>query len=105
MKIVLMVLIVCISSLLIAYLKAHFFQEKPSKEPVKTVTATVTSKEVKSGTYQSGRSKGGYSYTVTFTTEAGQELELFAYEIEFGGLKEGTTGELTYKGRYFIEFK
>ena len=38
-------------------------------------------------------------------TEEGKELELFAYEIEFGGLKEGVKGELTYKGRYFVDFK
>ena len=72
---------------------------------IKTVNATVASKKVKSGTYQSGRSKGGYSYTITFVTENGHALELFAYEIEFGGIKEGMTGMLTYQGRYFVDFK
>ena len=90
---------------LAAYAKAHWWQEKPTKAPLKTVTATVVSKEVKSGTYQSGRSKGGYSYTITFVTEDGQELEVFAYELEFGGIKEGMTGMLTYQGRYFVDFK
>lgn len=93
------------AALLATYAKAHWWQEKPSKEPEKTIRATAISKEVKPGTYRSGRSKGGYSYTITFSTEDGQELELFAYEIEFGGIKEGTTGMLTYKGRYFVDFK
>ena len=89
---------------IVSFLKVFPFKEKTSKEPTKTVRATVVSKEVKRGTHQSGRSKGGYSYAITFMTEDGQELELFAYEIEFGGLKEGMSGELTYKGRYFVTF-
>lgn len=90
--------------LLVSYLRAHWFLEKPSQDPERTVTATVLSKEVKRGTHQAGRSKGGYSYTVTFITENGQELELFTYEIEFGSLKEGMKGALTYQGRYFVTF-
>lgn len=105
MKIALTAFIVVIIGLLTAYLKAHFFQEKPTKEPEKTIRATVASKEVKPGTHRSGRSKGGYSYTITFVTEDGQTLELFAYEIEFGGLAEGTQGFLTYQGRYFVRFE
>lgn len=91
--------------LLIAFLSAYWFQEKPSSEPKKTVLATVVSKEVKRGTHQSGRSKGGYSYVVRFLTGDGQFLDLFAYEIEFGSLKEGSQGILTYKGRYFVDFR
>ena len=93
------------AAFLAVYAKAHWWQEKPTSEPLKTVNATVASKKVKSGTYQSGRSKGGYSYTITFVTENGHALELFAYEIEFGGIKEGMTGMLTYQGRYFVDFK
>ena len=46
----------------------------------------------------------GYSFVINFLTEDGQTLELYAYEIEFGGLKEGTRGVLTYKGRYFVDY-
>ena len=81
------------------------FKEKKTKEPEKTIMATVIAKEIKSGTHQSGRSKGGFSYAITFMTEEGQKLELFAHEIEFGSLKEGMKGELTYKGSYFVDFK
>ena len=92
------------AALVIAFLKSHWFQEKPAKEPEKTVVATVVSKEIRRGTHQSGRSKGGYSYVVHFLTQDDQKLELFAYEIEFGGLKEGMQGMLTYQGRYFVGF-
>lgn len=102
---ILNVLVIVVVALLISFLKAYWFQEKKTKEPEKTVMATVVSKEVKSGTHQSGRSKGGCSYAVNFLTKDGQSLELFAYEIEFGGLKEGMSGLLTYRGRYFVDFQ
>ena len=69
------------------------------------VVATVVSKEVRRGTNSSGRSQMGYSFVVNFRTENGQILELYAYEIEFGGLKEGMKGKLTYQGRYFVSFE
>lgn len=93
------------AALLISYLKARLWQETPSKSPIESVAATVVSKEVKPGTHGAGRSKGGYSYCVTFVTGSGQTLELFAYEMEFGGLKEGTQGLLTFQGSYFVGFE
>ena len=89
---------------LIFYLRVRWFMEKPTTEPEKTVVATVASKEVREGTNRSGRSMMGYSFVVNFQTEDGENLELYAYEIEFGGLKEGMQGVLTYKGRYFVDF-
>ena len=86
------------------YVRVCLLKEKPTKEPEKTVMATVVSKEVKRGTQRSGRSQGGYSYAIQFMTESGQQLELYAYEMEFGALKEGSHGLLTYKGRYFVCF-
>ncbi len=90
--------------LLIFYLRVLPFREKPSLEPVKTVRAAVESKEIRSGTQVSGRSQMGYSFVIRFRTEDGNILELYAYEQEFGGLKEGMQGMLTYQGRYFAEF-
>ncbi len=93
------------ASLAVAYLKAHWFLEKPAEGPGITVQATVVSKDIKPGTHHAGRSKGGFSYVVYFQTADGQMLELFTYEIEFGGLKEGTQGLLTYQDRYFVRFE
>jgi len=89
---------------LIFYLRVRWFTEKPSTEPERTAKATVISKEVRQGTNRSGRSMMGYSFAVKFRTEEGQLLELFTYEVEFGGLKEGMTGTLTYQGPYFVSF-
>jgi len=47
----------------------------------------------------------GYSFVVTFRTAQGELLELYAYEVEFGGMKEGMTGMLTYQGPYFVDFQ
>ena len=91
--------------LLIAYLRVLPFREKPATEPEKTVRATVLSREIKSGTQGSGRSQMGFSFLVTFRTEQGEILNLFAYEVEYGGMKEGLTGNLTYQGRYFVDFE
>lgn len=91
--------------LLISYLRVFPFQEKTSQDPRISVQATVVSKEIRSGTRSSGRSQMGYSFVVCFETEDRQMLELYAHEIEFGGLKEGMEGILTYQGRYFMDFK
>ena len=93
------------AALVASYLKVRWTLEKPAAALETTVAATVVSKEVKQGTHESGRSVMGYSFTVTFLTENGQTLELYAYEIEFGSLKEGMDGILTYRGRYFLDFK
>ncbi len=90
---------------LIFYLRIIPFREKPCYEPEKAVQATVVSKEIVSGTQRSGRSHMGFSFMIRFRTEDGQELELYAYEEEFGGLKEGMAGMLTYQGRYFVDFQ
>ena len=97
--------IVAVAAILLYCLQVRLWGEKKSKEPEKTVAATVIFKEVKRGTQHTGRSNGGYSYAVNFLTEEGKTLELYAYETEFGGLKEGAKGQLTYQGRYFVCFE
>lgn len=91
--------------LFIFYMYAHAFQEKPSHDTLETVQAVVVSKKVISGTHSTGRSQMGFSFVITFQTEDAKSLELFAYEEEFGGLKEGMAGMLTYQGRYFVDFQ
>ena len=97
--------IVLVAAAVLYCLQVRLWGEKKSKELEKSVMATVASKAVKRGTHQTGRSNGGYCYAVTFLTEDGTKLELYAYEVEFGGLKEGTQGQLTYQGRYFVGFE
>ena len=91
--------------LLICCLRVLPFREKPAREPKQAVMATVISREVRPGIHGSGRSQGGYSFVVHFQTEDGQNLELYTYDIEYGGLREGSAGILTYQGRYFVSFR
>ena len=104
-KDILGMLIILACMVIIAYLKVRPFKEKKSKEPEKIVRATVFSKEVKQGAFDTGRSNHGCSYVIHFVTENGQKLELYAYEIEFGGLRKGMQGILTHQGRYFVNFE
>ena len=91
--------------LLIFYVRVWCFQEKPTNEPERSVRATVKSREIVSGTGRSGRSQMGMSFVITFRTEEGESLELYAYEEEYGALREGMAGTLTYRGRYFVSFE
>ena len=91
--------------LLLFYLRVLPFREKPASEPKKTVAATVISREVRPGTNRSGRSQAGYSFVVGFRTESGEMLELYTYDVEYGGLREEMQGILTYQGRYFVSFR
>ena len=93
------------AGLLVMYMRVRWFLEKPSNEPERTVAATVISKEVQEGTNRTGRSMMGYSFLITFRTDSGETLDLYAYEVEFGALKEGMKGNLTYQGRYFVAFE
>lgn len=93
------------AALFVSYLKVRLFREKPSVEPERVVVATISSKEIKQGTNETGRSVMGYSFLIHFRTEDGQNLDLFAHEIEYGGLQEGMKGTLSYQGRYFVDFK
>lgn len=105
LRIVFLVLMLLSGAFAVLYVWVSSFRENPTTAPERTVRATVISKEVKSGTHGAGRSMMGYSFVVTFRTEHGQTLDLYAYEMEYGGLKEGMTGVLIYKGRYFLDFE
>lgn len=88
------------------WFRAFPFREKKTKEPERTARAEVISRRVQSGNpIRSGRSSGlGYTYLLTFRLEDGKELELYAYDQEFGSLREAMTGNLTWKGPYFVSF-
>lgn len=92
-------------ALFVAWIRARWALETPTAEPERTVAATVVSKEVVSGTRGAGRSKLGYSFVIHFATEDGRMLEIFAYEEEFGRMREGMQGQLTFQGRYFVDFE
>lgn len=88
------------------WLRTFPFREKKTNEPERTAGAEVLSRRVQSGNpIRSGRSHQGYTFLVTFRLEDGKELELYAYDHEYGALQEGMNGSLTWKGPYFIRFE
>lgn len=89
------------------WLRVFPFREKKTSEPERTAKAEVISRRVQSGNpIRSGRSAGfGYTFLITFRLENGSDLELYAYDHEYGALREGMAGTLTWKGPYFVHFE
>ena len=91
----------------VMWLRTFPFREKKTKEPERTAKAELLSRHVQSGNpIRSGRSSGmGYTYVALFRLEDGQEMELYSHDYEWGALKEGDQGMLTWKGPYFVRFE
>ncbi len=90
---------------LIYWLRVRPFREKKTNEPERSIRTKLIGRQVVTGTHRSGRSSGmGYSYVLTFRTDAGEDLKLYCYDVEYGALREGMTGLLTWKGPYFVSF-
>lgn len=93
-------LAVCI---LIYQMRVLPFREKKTTAPKKTAHARLIGREVIRGTHGAGRSSGmGYSYLLTFVLDDGTQIQLYAHDVEFGALKEGDSGSLTWQGRYYM---
>ena len=88
------------------WLRVLPFREKKTDEPERTANAEVIARRVESGANRTGRSSGmGYNYRIRFRLEDGTEVSLYAHDHEYGALREGMTGTLTWKGPYFIRFE
>lgn len=82
------------------------FREKKTREPERTATAEVITRQVESGANRTGRSSGmGYNYRITFHLEDGTDISLYAHDYEYGALREGMIGTLTWKGPYYVSFE
>lgn len=100
--------IVCMLALFgfLYWLRTFPFREKKTDEPERTAKAEVTARRVETGANRTGRSSGmGYNYRILFRLEDGSEVSLYAYDHEYGALREGMTGRLTWKGPYFLRFE
>ncbi len=81
-------------------------------EEQKTVTATLIEKEEVTKAYGNGLSRNPGSipfssttYRLTFETLDGEKLTFNVEGFDYGGVKEGETGRLTYQGIYYLSFK
>ncbi|MBR3816477.1 MAG: DUF2500 domain-containing protein [Clostridia bacterium] len=81
-------------------------------EEQKTVTATLIKKEEITTAHSNGlrRNPGSIPFSsttgrLTFETSAGEKLTFAVKGFDYGGVKEGEKGELTYQGIYYLSFK
>ncbi len=89
---------------LICVLRVLPFREKKSTEPECTAVAKLIARKITSGAECTGRSRLGFNHVLIFQLEDGTELTLYAHEEEYGALREGMEGQLTWQGRYFVDF-
>lgn len=91
---------------LVYWLRVLPFREKKTGEPERTANAEVITRRVESGANRTGRSSGmGYNYRIIFRLGDGTEVSLYAHDHEYGALREGMTGTLTWKGPYYVSFE
>ena len=82
------------------------FREKKTREPERTAKAEVITRKIESGANRTGRSSGmGFNYRITFQLEGGTDISLYSHDHEYGALREGMTGTLTWKGPYYVSFE
>ena len=75
-------------------------------DPEQTAHARLLSRRVETGANRTGRSSGlGYNYVVTFQLNDGSILELYTHDVEYGALREGMSGKLSWQGRYFTNLE
>jgi len=88
------------------WLRVLPFREKKTREPERTAKAEVIARRVETGANRTGRSSGlGYNYRILFQLEDSTEVSLYAHDHEYGSLREGMTGILTWQGPYFVRFE
>lgn len=97
------VVLALVGFFLIFWLRTFPFREKKSKAPQQTAHARLLARRVTTGADRTGRSSGmGYNYVLTFQLNDGTILELYSHDVEYGALREGMSGKLTWQDRYFV---
>lgn len=88
---------------LYSFYQTWAYRDKDNKGPELTGRATVTSHRVEQGRYH-GNAPSRWHHLITFTLSDGEEIELYVFEAVFNSLKDGQTGQLTWKGKDFYSF-
>lgn len=101
----LVILIYILIAGFIFWFRAFPFREKRSDDPQRTTHARLTRRYIKSGADRSGRSRVGFNHVLVFTRDDDTQVELYAYEEEYGALREGMEGHLTWQGKYYVDFR
>ena len=102
--IMLLVFVLVLGSIIVTLIRGVGEWNKNNQSPKLTVPATVVAK--RSDVHRGIETMHTFtSYYVTFQVESGDRMEFEASDMEYGMLAEGDSGELTFQGTRYLNFR
>ena len=102
--IMLLVFVLVLGSIIVTLIRGVGEWNKNNQSPKLTVPATVVAK--RSDVHRGIETMHTFtSYYVTFQVESGDRMEVEVSDMEYGMLAEGDSGELTFQGTRYLNFR
>ena len=102
--IMLLVFVLVLGSIIVTLIRGVGEWNKNNQSPKLTVPATVVAK--RSDVHRGIETMHTFtSYYVTFQVESGDRMEFEVSDMEYGMLAEGDSGELTFQGTRYLNFR
>ena len=102
--IMLLVFVLVLGSIIVTLIRGVGEWNKNNQSPKLTVPATVVAK--RSDVHRGIETMHTFtSYYVTFQVESGDRMEFEISDMEYGMLAEGDSGELTFQGTRYLNFR
>ena len=102
--IMLLVFVLVLGSIIVTLIRGVGEWNKNNQSPKLTVPATVVAK--RSDVHRGIETMPTFtSYYVTFQVESGDRMEFEVSDMEYGMLAEGDSGELTFQGTRYLNFR
>ena len=102
--IMLLVFVLVLGSIIVTLIRGVGEWNKNNQSPKLTVPVTVVAK--RSDVHREIETMHTFtSYYVTFQVESGDRMEFEISDMEYGMLAEGDSGELTFQGTRYLNFR
>ena len=102
--IMLLVFVLVLGSIIVTLIRGVGEWNKNNQSPKLTVPVTVVAK--RSDVHREIETMHTFtSYYVTFQVESGDRMEFEVSDMEYGMLAEGDSGELTFQGTRYLNFR
>ena len=102
--IMLLVFVLVLGSIIVTLIRGVGEWNKNNQSPKLTVPATVVAK--RSDVHRGIETMHTFtSYYVTFQVESGDRMEFEVSDMEYGMLAEGDSGDLTFQGTRYLNFR
>ena len=102
--IMLLVFVLVLGSIIVTLIRGVGEWNKNNQSPKLTVPANVVAK--RSDVHRGIETMHTFtSYYVTFQVESGDRMEFEVSDMEYGMLAEGDSGELTFQGTRYLNFR